>query len=62
MTSGPHLFFAVGSVLNLPAAVEIAGVELETLGVILVIIGIVALLALGFYSLLIFLFFLGSGR
>jgi hypothetical protein len=57
MTIGSLLSTAVGAILTFPATVDVAGIELGTIGVILVIL---VGLALGLWTLWVVLFFLGS--
>ena len=53
MTIGASLFLiAVGAILNFAVTAELAGIELQTVGVILMIIGALGLvLTLGFFFL-----------
>jgi hypothetical protein len=57
MTIGSLLSTAVGAILTFPATVDVAGIELGTIGVILVIL---VGLALGLWTPWVVLFFLGS--
>jgi hypothetical protein len=60
MTIGSLLSIAVGVILRLPATVEVLGLELGTLGVILLILVLLGGLALSVWALWVVLFFIGS--
>jgi hypothetical protein len=60
MTIGSLFFTAVGAMLNLPATVDVAGVELGTIGVILLILVLIGGLLLSLWALWVVLFFIGS--
>jgi energy-converting hydrogenase Eha subunit E len=60
MTIGSLFSTAVGSMLSIPATVEILGVELGTLGVILLILVLLGGLLLSLWALWVVLFFIGS--
>jgi hypothetical protein len=62
MTIDSLFSVAVGAILRLSATVDVAGVELGTLEVVLVILAVIVAIGLGLYSLLVLLFFLGSSR
>jgi hypothetical protein len=51
MTIGASLFLiALGAILNFAVTAEFAGIEIQTVGVILMIVGVLGLvLGLGFY-------------
>jgi len=60
MTIGSLFSIAVGAMLNSPATVEVFGLELGTLGVILLILVLLGGLALSLWALWVVLFFIGS--
>ena len=59
MTIGSLFSSAVGALLRFPATVEVLGVELGTLGVILLILVLLGGLALSLWTLWVLLFFIG---
>jgi len=60
MTIGSLFSIAVGAMLSSPATVEVFGLELGTLGVILLILVLLGGLALSLWALWVVLFFIGS--
>ena len=60
MTIGSLFPIAVGAILNCSATVEIAGVELGTIGVILLILVLIGGLFVGLWALWVVLFWIGS--
>ena len=60
MTIGSLFSIVVGAVLSFPATVEVFGLELGTLGVILLILVLLGGLALSLWALWVLLFFIGS--
>jgi hypothetical protein len=60
MAIGSLFFIAVGAILKFPATVEVAGLELGTLGVILLILVLIGGLVVGLWFLLVVLFWIGS--
>ncbi|HEX5926449.1 MAG TPA: hypothetical protein VFY45_21640, partial [Baekduia sp.] len=60
MTIGSLLVTACGAILKLPVAVDVAGLELGTLGVILLILVLIGGCFLTLWALLVALFFIGS--
>ena len=59
MTTG-FFSLAAGAMLRFPATVEVLGVELGTLGVILLILVLLGGLAMSLWALWVVLFFIGS--
>ncbi len=60
MTTGSVFSLAAGTMLKFPATVEVLGVELGTLGVILLILVLLGGLAMSLWVLWVVLFFIGS--
>jgi hypothetical protein len=60
MTTGSVFSLAAGAMLRFPATVEVLGVELGTLGVILLILVLLGGLAMSLWALWVALFFIGS--
>jgi hypothetical protein len=60
MTIGSLFSIAVGGMLSFPATVDVLGLELGTLGVILLILVLLGGLALSLWALWVVLFFIGS--
>jgi len=60
MTIGSLFSIAVGAILNCSATVEIVGVELGTIGVILLILVLIGGLFVGLRALWVVLFWIGS--
>ena len=62
MTIGTLFATAAGATVERSATVDVAGLELGTLEVILVIVAVIVAIGVGIYSLFVLLFFVGSGR
>jgi hypothetical protein len=60
MTIGSLFDIAVGAILKFPATVDVAGIELGTIGVILLILVLIGGLLLGLWAFWVLLFFIGS--
>jgi len=60
MTTASVFPLAAGAMLRFPATVEVLGVELGTLGVILLILVLLGGLAMSIWALWVVLFFIGS--
>jgi hypothetical protein len=60
MTTGSLFSVVVGVILRFPATVDVLGLELGTLGVILLILVLLGGLALSVWALWVLLFFIGS--